>query len=159
MIVEKIRKGLLSYIKLEGYTKKSYAKKCYIDENLFKLFLEGKKEFSHAELKYIVDKTIISQGLNFNILKEYAKKEAELIKNNTKEILEEELLYKSIDESRVEPFLQELKELWTYNTDLKFGQLIEIVVNNIAIKETNINPFHIGDDKWIEAIRKTRKLT
>lgn len=151
MDIKKIRKGLLALIRLEGYTKKSYAKKCFIDESLFKLFFKENVKLKKKDIDYIINRAIISQGLSLEDLEKYEKREAELMAILNEDILKEQQMYKSRDINRIEPFLNEFKELWLSKPDLRFGQLVEILVNKI-----DIDSFYAEDDVWIDAIKKIK---
>ena len=51
------------------------------------------------------------------------------------------------DVKRIEPMLQEIRQLWEKNPDLRFGQLICNVVPEEKL-------FYIEDDKMLEELHK-----
>lgn len=148
MNIQKARKGLLALMKIEGYTKNSYAKKCSVDETLFKLFFKENVKLRKKDIDYIINKSIVYQGLSLEDLEEYVRREDESAKIKNEEILKEQKKYKSRDIDRIEPFLDEFKDLWLSKPDLRFGQLVESLANKIAM-----DSFYAEDDVWIEAIR------
>ena len=83
-------------------------------------------------------------------LSEYEKSlvNEKLVKIKNEEILKEQKKYKSRDIDRIEPFLDEFKDLWLSKPDLRFGQLVESLANKIAM-----DSFYAEDDVWIKAIR------
>lgn len=149
MNLNEIRAGLLSLIRLEGYTKASYAKKCSLDVDVFKAFLSGDLKLGEVNIDNIIDKAVTSQGMSFNDLDKYIKKETELILlASTDGILAGSVEYNPRDVSRIEPFLEEFKELWISKPDLRFGQLVECLS-----RQVEIDPFYIEDDTWLQSIR------
>ena len=52
------------------------------------------------------------------------------------------------DINRIEPFLKELEALWKLNPDIRFGQLVYWMTNEV-------NLFNIEDDKLLEIIQKS----
>jgi hypothetical protein len=56
---------------------------------------------------------------------------------------------------RIETFLNELKKFWETNQDLRFGQVIYMLVENLDVREgTDI--FFPEDDVWLKALRKIK---
>jgi len=57
------------------------------------------------------------------------------------------------DKNRIEPFLQEFKNLWEHYPDLRFGQLIYIFAEKLGGGDI----FFPEDDKWSKAIDEALK--
>jgi len=56
---------------------------------------------------------------------------------------------------RIIIFLNELKEFWEHNQDLRFGQIIYMLVENLGLPNgTDI--FFPEDDIWLTALRKIK---
>ena len=55
------------------------------------------------------------------------------------------------DKNRIKPFLLEVEKLWEKNPDLRFGQLIYLVVG-----ELGRDIFFPEEDEWLEAIRSVK---
>ena len=54
------------------------------------------------------------------------------------------------EKSRITPFLFELQKLWESNPDLRFGQLIYLLVEYMECNDI----FYPEDDLWLNAIIK-----
>jgi hypothetical protein len=54
---------------------------------------------------------------------------------------------------RIEPFLKELKKLWEFHQDLRFGQIVAI----ISAKYSNTDLFYIEDEDFLKYIEKYNK--
>lgn len=52
---------------------------------------------------------------------------------------------------RIEPFMDKLKGIWIKNPDLRFWQLINLVVGECCELEKT-DPFFWEEDKWLELI-------
>ena len=151
-----IKKALLCYIKVQGYTKSSLAKKCFLESSLVSLFFnEGltmKKDIEEAvlgtileeenltieELMTYIDKQQASEMYNQGILSSILSS----FSNKTK----------TRDADRIPTFLNKLEEFWICNPDLRFGQVISILE-----KELNEDSFNAEDDKWFEALNRLDK--
>lgn len=57
------------------------------------------------------------------------------------------------DIKRIDPFLRILSELWKENPDLRFGQLVNWLVNNMG--ETDI--FFPEEVDWVTTINSLKK--
>lgn len=60
---------------------------------------------------------------------------------------------------RIEPFLNEFKKVWLKHPDLRFGQIISIVLGispnlNGEKYESLIDPFYIEEDDFIKLLHK-----
>lgn len=56
------------------------------------------------------------------------------------------------DKNRIKPFLEQLEQLWLQNPDLRFGQLIHLLANEIGR-----DIFFPEEEEWIENINKLIK--
>lgn len=54
---------------------------------------------------------------------------------------------------RIEPFMDKVKEIWEKNPDLRFWQLIELIMGR-CYELDKTDPFFWEDDKWLELIDK-----
>lgn len=54
---------------------------------------------------------------------------------------------------RIEPFMNKVKEIWEKNPDLRFCQLIELIMSRCDELDKT-DPFFWEDDKWLELIDK-----
>ena len=54
---------------------------------------------------------------------------------------------------RIEPFMDKIKEIWIKNPDLRFGQLINLIIDKCYELEKS-DPFFWEEDKWLELIDK-----
>lgn len=144
-----LKRGLCSYIRVEGYTKSSLAKKCSIDMRLFKDVLSKESKVDIEEQEKIILKVMELENLSVEDLKQFIFHESQ-----TKMIAEikkaKELeKFKKRDASRISPFLEELEEFWLMNPDLRFGQLIEIISKGL-----DTDQFNAEDDKWLKSLRE-----
>ena len=151
--MKNIKKALIYYINKNGYTKSSLAKKCFIERDLFKMFLEDKfsmnKDIEESILHTILEKEKIT-------LVELLKY---IDKNEAFEIYQQELLNSKIslfnnkerNPERIPLFLKELEEFWIVNPDLRFGQIISILE-----KELNEDSFNAEDEKWFNALNNIK---
>ena len=55
------------------------------------------------------------------------------------------------DKARIEPFLKNLQKFWEANQDLRFGQIIYILAEQL----NNIDLFFPEESEWNEAINKS----
>lgn len=60
---------------------------------------------------------------------------------------------------RIEPFLNEFKKVWLKHPDLRFGQILSIVLGispnlNGEKYESLIDPFYIEEDDFIKLLHK-----
>ena len=60
---------------------------------------------------------------------------------------------------RIEPFLNEFKKVWLKHSDLRFGQILSIVLGispnlNGEKYESLIDPFYIEEDDFIKLLHK-----
>lgn len=57
------------------------------------------------------------------------------------------------DKNRIKPLLNRIEEYWNMHSDLRFGQLIYILCENLDCRKgTDI--FFPEDDKWLESVEK-----
>ena len=61
--------------------------------------------------------------------------------------------------NRIEPFLNEFKKVWLKHPDLRFGQILSIVLGispnlNGEKYESLIDPFYIEEDDFIKLLHK-----
>ena len=150
--IKSMQNGLASYIRLEGYTKSSLAKKCSIDPILFKKALEVNSEIEESKIKEIILKVMEIEGITVKDLEDAIFKEAENEVIYRMEQMKQQKMFKSRDEKRIEPFLEEFKELWSMYPDLRFGQLISSLSSRI-----DKDSFYAEDDVWLEALRKMKE--
>lgn len=54
---------------------------------------------------------------------------------------------------RIEPFMDRIKEIWKENQDLRFWQLINVILAKCYELE-NSDPFFWEEDKWLDLINK-----
>ena len=57
------------------------------------------------------------------------------------------------DINRIEPFMNELTEIWRTVTDWRFGQLIENFKKFAKVEDL----FYIEDDKMLEVLKKFKE--
>ena len=60
---------------------------------------------------------------------------------------------------RIEPFLNEFKKVWLKHPDLRFGQILSVVLGispnlNGEKYESLIDPFYIEEDDFIKLLHK-----
>lgn len=53
---------------------------------------------------------------------------------------------------RIKPFLEELEKVWEKYPDLRFWQLIMVIV---CTGDVPVDPFYWEEEKWIEQMKKT----
>lgn len=53
---------------------------------------------------------------------------------------------------RIQPFLEKIAEIWSFQPDMRFAQIIELVKSYGGLPE---NIFYLEDDMWSEAMDKT----
>jgi uncharacterized protein YihD (DUF1040 family) len=58
------------------------------------------------------------------------------------------------DINRIKPLLEELETLWKENPDLRFGQLVYNISQEIGY---SIDIFYPEDGDWLKAIKKLKK--
>lgn len=58
------------------------------------------------------------------------------------------------DKNRIEPFLKSIQTLWEKQPDLRFGQLIYMLAENLD--SPNRDVFFPEEDEWLRAISKTK---
>ena len=151
--IQNIKKALLCYIKENGYTKSSLAKKCDIESSLFKLFF-------NEELSVKRD---IAEAIIYTVLEEEKITLIELMKYTEKskgsdeigmDLINSSLVSfgdKKRDVKRIPIFLKELEEFWILNQDLRFGQVFSILEN-----ELGEDSFNAEEDKWMKALDRLK---
>ena len=92
------------------------------------------------------------EGITVKDLEDAIFKEAENEVIYRMEQMKQQKMFKSRDEKRIEPFLEEFKELWSMYPDLRFGQLISSLSSRI-----DKDSFYAEDDVWLEAVRKMKE--
>lgn len=151
-----IKKALLCYIKVQGYTKSSLAKKCSLERSLVNLFFNKKLAMTKDIEEAILHTILEEEKLTIEELMTYIDKERAFEMHN-QDILSSTLSSfsnktKTRNADRIPIFLNELKEFWICNPDLRFGQVISILE-----KELNEDSFNAEDDKWFEALKRLNK--
>jgi hypothetical protein len=58
------------------------------------------------------------------------------------------------DKKRIKPFLKELEELWKENPDMRFFQLITMVMQYLP----PCDPFYCEESDWKRAFEKCRDI-
>lgn len=144
-----LKRGLCSYIRVEGYTKSSLAKKCSIDMRLFKDVLSEESKVDIKEQEKIILKVMEMENLSVEDLKQFIHRESQAKVIAEIEKAKQLEKFKKRDASRISPFLKELEELWIMNPDLRFGQLIAIISRGL-----DVDQFNAEDDKWLKALRE-----
>lgn len=51
------------------------------------------------------------------------------------------------DPERIKPFLERVEELWQLHPDLRFGQIINLMITD------NKDPFYMEEDEWLSRIK------
>lgn len=148
--LDNIKLGIDAYIKLNGYTRASFAKKHSIDKVAFRCLKYGSTTnipeiIQEKILKEIMDK----EGITLEDLDVSRKKILELEKLSQIEQLGDKKLMSSRDPKRINLFLEEFKFLWSMYPDLRFGQLVNILSSKIEG-----DPFYAEDDKWLDVIKE-----
>lgn len=149
--MENIKRGLLAYIELEGYTISSLAKKCSLDSALFKVMLKGESGLSESDEKEMIKKVMKVEDITLDDLNNSIYKQAQNKVSAKMEKMKEQKIFRERDKNRIKPFLEEFGELWSMYPDLRFGQLIESLSSKI-----NMDSFYAEDDVWLEKIREMR---
>lgn len=62
------------------------------------------------------------------------------------------------DINRIDPFLEELGELWKTHPDLRFGQLVSIINDWLYNKRAHIPMFYIEDDDMLNLLKEIREF-
>jgi hypothetical protein len=60
------------------------------------------------------------------------------------------------DKKRIKEFLTVLQEFWEENSDLRFGQVIYLLADNLDSKNRDI--FFPEEDEWTRAIGRTETV-
>lgn len=60
------------------------------------------------------------------------------------------------DKNRIEPFLKEFQKLWEKQPDLRFGQILYMLAENLDSQNRDI--FFPEEDEWLRAISKTKTV-
>lgn len=60
------------------------------------------------------------------------------------------------NKNRIEPFLKSVQKLWEKQPDLRFGQLIYMLAENLDSSPRDI--FFPEEEEWLRAISKTKTL-
>lgn len=54
------------------------------------------------------------------------------------------------DKNRIKPFMDKLTQFWEAHQDLRFGQVIYILAEELKVQDI----FFPEEDKWMEALNK-----
>ena len=151
--LENIKLGIDAYIKLNGYTRVSFAKKHSIDKFTFSCLKYGNAtNMSISEQECILKDVMDKEGITLEDLDISIKKVSELERLSQIEQFEYKELMSSRDYKRINPFLKEVELLWSMYPDLRFGQLIDMLSDKI-----DGDSFYAEDNKWIDAVKEAIK--
>lgn len=148
--LENIKLGIDAYIKLNGYTRASFAKKHSIDKSAFNCLKYGYvTDMSISEQECILKDIMDKEGITLEDLDISIKKVSELERLSQIEQLEYKELMNSRDSERINPFLKEVELLWSMYPDLSFGQLIGMLSDEIGEDSS-----YAEDNKWIDVVKE-----
>ena len=147
--IQNIKKALLCYIKENGYTKSSFAKKCDIDYQMFTMFFNEKLPVKRDIEEAVINIILEEEKITIEELMDYINK-SDTFEMKSIEYFNNKLnffKYKKRNPDRIPLFLKELEEFWILNPDLRFGQILSILE-----KELEEDIFNAEEYKWILAL-------
>lgn len=148
--LDRIKLGIDAYIKLNGYTRASFAKKHSIDKVTFESLKYGcVNNMPEVVQEGMLINIMYNEGVTLSELDACRKKIEELEELSRINQLEGKRLMTSRDPKRIKPFLEEFECLWSMYPDLRFGQLVNILSSKIEG-----DSFYVEDDKWLTAIKE-----